>query len=169
MRVRLDSDFPAKTLLTVCQPDHTYAINSVHDDGCQHSVCTEVKANAPSFLSSKTSAMEVVLGVVVLSQAAIFASDALLKRRDAPATSPPAASASAPEATNGNEGSTRARVAELEARLASLKAQARDANSPDTFVQYARLTREANTVEKELISLRGAFPSRLASWLNLVR
>jgi len=46
-------------------------------------------------------------------------------------------------------------VRELEIQLKELKEKARDANSPDTFVQYAKLTREANQVEKKLIALRG--------------
>lgn len=105
--------------------------------------------------------MEVVLGVVVATQAAILATDLFFVQRNSYNSS--AASAAAPESSaptpveDGDSGGRRARILELESRLASLKTQAREANSPDSFVQYARLTREANNVEKELISLRGAF------------
>ncbi len=101
--------------------------------------------------------MEVVLGVVVLSHVVTFATDALFQRWDAaqPATAPPRA---APSTQTAPESQTR--VQELEERLATLNAEARAANSPDTFVQYARLKRAANAVEKELISLRGKVSKR---------
>lgn len=43
----------------------------------------------------------------------------------------------------------------LEKKLQGLRADAKRANSPDTFVQYARLSREANKVEKELMEKKG--------------
>ncbi len=98
--------------------------------------------------------MEVVVGVIVLSQAAVLASDALLRRAENNAQNPPAP-APPSSAMNGIGRSSNPRVRELEAQLAKLKAEARDANSPDESVKYARLTREANKVEKELISIRG--------------
>lgn len=55
------------------------------------------------------------------------------------------------EETDAPEGSVRA----LEIRLKELRAQAKQLNSPDTFVQYARVSREANKVEKELLEKKG--------------
>jgi hypothetical protein len=49
----------------------------------------------------------------------------------------------------------------LEAKLKELNAMARTLTSPDSFVQYARVTREANAVEAELASLNGLFSPRL--------
>lgn len=43
----------------------------------------------------------------------------------------------------------------LEKKLKELRAEAKRVNSPDTFVQYARLSREANKVEKELMEKKG--------------
>lgn len=59
----------------------------------------------------------------------------------------------------------------LEARLSQLRAQAKDLSSPDTFVQYARVSREANRVEKELLEKKGKTDSVLRtlkewSWLG---
>ena len=105
-------------------------------------------------MSFKFVVMEVVVGVIVLSQTAMLASEALFRRLENNSVDAPApTSTAAPSGWNAT--SSNPRVRELEAQLAKLKAEARDANSPDEFVKYARLTREANKVEKELISIRG--------------
>lgn len=46
-------------------------------------------------------------------------------------------------------------VASLERRIKSLRTQAQQLTSADTFVQYARVTREANKLEKRLKELKG--------------
>ncbi|CDF32770.1 unnamed protein product [Chondrus crispus] len=47
----------------------------------------------------------------------------------------------------------------LEKKVKHLRAEAKRVNAPDTFVQYARLTREANKVEKELTEKKALEPS----------
>lgn len=102
--------------------------------------------------------MEVVVGVIILSQTALLASEALFRRgenntvQNASTSAPPPSTVGSGSYSNA---SSNPRVRELEEQLAKLKAEARDSTSPDEFVKYARLTREANKVEKELISIRG--------------
>lgn len=99
-------------------------------------------------------AMEVVLGVVLFSKTSIFALDALLRRKGSTQTVPDVVPAPAPAPAPPST-ENEAKIQELEEKLAKLKADARAANSPDTFVQYARLKRAANAVEEELSTLKG--------------
>lgn len=46
-------------------------------------------------------------------------------------------------------------VKALEDNLTELRAAARAVNSADTFVQYARLTREANALEERISAMKG--------------
>lgn len=55
------------------------------------------------------------------------------------------------------DGDVEGSISSLEAKLGQLKSQAKALNSPDTFVQYARVSREANKVERELNDKRGRF------------
>lgn len=96
--------------------------------------------------------MEVVVGVVVFSQVVLSLSDEYLRRKRASAPPPSSAAAPAPRRSST---SSIPEVRALEAELKKLREKARDANSPDTFVQSAMLNRKANEVEKKLIALRG--------------
>lgn len=46
-------------------------------------------------------------------------------------------------------------VADLETKVKALRAEATQLTSSDTFVQYARVTREANRLEKRVKELKG--------------
>lgn len=46
-------------------------------------------------------------------------------------------------------------IPSLEARVKALRVEASQLTSADTFVQYARVTREANRLEKRLTELKG--------------
>ena len=68
-----------------------------------------------------------------------------------------------PDADQFPEGS----ISALEKKLKHLRAEAKRVNAPDTFVQYARLTREANKVEKELTEKKGMATSSSLSQSRL--
>lgn len=72
---------------------------------------------------------------------------------------PPVQPATAPAAPPP-EGS----IAELELRLANMRDEARALNSPDTFVQYARVMRNANDLERKLLERRGTY-SRICQYV----
>lgn len=122
--------------------------------------------------------MEVVLVGSALSNVAVLLIDVYAKRlrdrEDVATTTPPtppnvdgtstndfSSEAAAPSAENvaDAEEFPEGSIPALEKRLRELRAEAKQVNSPDTFVQYARLSREANKVEKELMEKKALEPN----------
>lgn len=110
--------------------------------------------------------MEVVVATSVIAHFAVLAIDRYIARLEVSAINSediqlsrdaqPAISSTQPQenethVTAPKEGS----IEFLEARLKQLRNQAKRLNAPDTLVQYARVTREANRVEKELNEKKG--------------
>lgn len=111
--------------------------------------------------------MEVVVLGSIVSELAVRLADNLLKRATTSSSIPPnepnqplpnrenvpqPATEDVPQ-DEPEEGS----IPALRKKLKELQLQAKQLNSPDTFVQYAKVTREANKVEKELLEKEGTF------------
>lgn len=126
------------------------------------------------FVPERLVIMEVVLGTCVLAQVLVKGIDKLASRfpKVNESTSSPEDHLHSPIGTSlesevssddvlritetppvaeAPEGSIQA----LQAQLKKLRMEAKELSSPDTFVQYARVMREANKVEKELNEKRG--------------
>lgn len=117
--------------------------------------------------------MEVVLLGSALSNIAVLLIERYAKRPPRPENVPEAQRGSTAEGTRSaehaegkndhSEGQQSSEMEEcpegsipaLEKKLKELRTEAKRVNSPDTFVQYARLSREANKVEKELVEKKG--------------
>lgn len=67
----------------------------------------------------------------------------------------PSPSTTNEQASNSDDPVDENDVASLERRIKSLRTQAQQLTSADTFVQYARVTRQANKLEKRLKELKG--------------
>lgn len=111
--------------------------------------------------------MELVVGTYILTRGLSYLIECSLgrstrctngtsepHRRQIGAPVPPT-NATQPSPSLGVESlSDQSEVTVLEKRLVELRAAARSVNSADTFVQYARLTREANAVENQIAALK---------------
>jgi hypothetical protein len=111
-------------------------------------------------------AMEFIIAVSITSQVAIALIDRLSQQAENSQVGPIASDstensqssepqAPGPSARIQPSNLRDERLAELKRHLAQLRAQARSLNSPDTFVQYARVTREATMLETQIESLEG--------------
>jgi hypothetical protein len=139
---------------------------------CLHIELTSARASLTS-----SCAMEVVLCAAIVSQGILAMVDVSDRRRAlsamdntprsipqthvvAPQEPSPNAPAHPSQTSSANIviQSTEVDVNALKAKLKELNAMARTLTSPDSFVQYARVTREANAVEAELASLNGLLP-----------
>jgi hypothetical protein len=111
--------------------------------------------------------MEAVAATTVTSHLALVLIDCLLRRaenaraawRSSVHESAVAGVSESPELERSHSilvgDGPEATLPELQQRLALLRAEARSLNSPDTFVQYARVTREATMIEARVESLKG--------------
>lgn len=119
-------------------------------------VLTTVAAHATTALIDKLESIRDSRATVSQAQSSVSSSLQLSSTPSSTITNnetvlPPSSETSTPSPAPPQEGS----IAELELRLARLRDEAKALNSPDSFVQYAQRTREANRVAKELADRRG--------------